>query len=390
MSTELRVTIDQLVAPVPGGIGRYTEELTRELIAQAPPECSVAGIVSAVGEEEMEQLSTLLPGLAEIIRLPLPRRELALAWRFGATSIPGRGPDGTWRSPKGMLHATSPLAPLGRHDRINDPGNQTVVTIHDVLAWTHPESLGSGTVAFHKAMAKRAQRHADAVVVPSHAVASELGELLDFGDRIRVIGGAVSAKLQVPVDAEERAARLALPERYIFTMGSLEPHRRLSALIESLAHPDSVDLPLLIAGPSAWGGLEVAGVAAEAGLAEDRVRTLGTLSDADLSVVLDRASVFVLPSASAGFGLPVVEAFSFGTPVVHSDAPALVEVAAGAGYTVPLSHEAGYPARLAQAIASIVDDPDTVERMRVQSLDRARAFSWADSAAGVWQLHAEL
>src|SRR5690606_28468681 len=230
-------------------------------------------------------------GLQEIIRMPLPRRELQLAWRAGIT-FPGRTIDGTIRGAKGMLHAMNSIAPLTKHDRVNDVGNQVVVTVHDVAAWTHPDSLPPGRAALVRAMAKRAHRHADAVITPTHAVAAELNQIHDFGDRIRVIGGAVSTKLVTPVDADARAERLGLPERYILSAGTLEPRKRLTSLIASLAHPESADLPLLIAGPAGRCGSDVAAVAAARGLAPDRVRVRGFLPDADLAVALGRATVF--------------------------------------------------------------------------------------------------
>ena len=81
-----------------------------------------------------------------------------------------------------------------------------------------PETLTRHGVAWHKAMAKRAQRYADAIVVPTHAVADQLGEILDVGDRIRVIGGAVSPKLTIPVDADRRAEDLE-PARAVPSCG---------------------------------------------------------------------------------------------------------------------------------------------------------------------------
>ncbi|MEX1078633.1 MAG: glycosyltransferase family 1 protein [Homoserinimonas sp.] len=383
--TTLRVVVDHIVAPVPGGVGRYTEELTRQLIALAPPDCDVAGLVSASSDEDYDRLRMLLPGLADLVALPLDRRNLRRAWQAGITSVPG-----TTMTDKGMVHAPSLLAPLGKHDRLNEVGNQTVVTIHDVAPWTHPDALSPRKVAWHKAMAKRSRRYADAVVVPTHAVAAELDDIMGFGERIRVIGGAVSPKLTTPVDADARAERLELPERYILSVGTLEPRKGLEPLIRSLAHADSADLPLLIAGPSGWGDLDVASIAADAGLEPGRVRTVGFLPDADLAVALDRATVFAFPSIAEGFGLPVIEALSFGTPVVHSDTPAVVEVAAGAGVTVPREDPAGYPERLAQAIASVANDATLAERLRFQGLDRSGAFSWQDSAEKVWQLHADL
>lgn len=380
MTTTLSVIIDPMASARSQGIGRYTEELTRELIRVAPEGCEVTGITSAISAEQDKTLAMLLPGIAGIHHSTLSRPALETAWRLGFGRITG----------KGMVHSTSLLAPLHRHDRLHNEADQIVVTIHNAVPWTHPETMPWRLAAWHRAMTKRAYRFADSVVVPSHAVAAQLAERFAFGDRLRVIGGAVSSKLRTPVDADARAARLGLPADYILSVGSLKPRKGLRELISSLAHPDSVDLPLIIVGPDVWNGVSVDSIAAEAGLPEGRVRTLGFLTDADLAVALDRARVFVFPSIAEGFGLPVVEAFHFGTPVVHSDDPAVLEVAAEAGITVELADAEGYPARLAAAIASVVTNPALAERLRFTGLDRAGAFSWRDSALKVWQLHADI
>jgi glycosyltransferase involved in cell wall biosynthesis len=379
--TTLRVIIDQMVATVPGGIGRYTEELTRELISTAPRGCDVEGIVSKVPRETSNDILARLPGLAELTTLALPRRELARAWQHGiATGARGRG----------MIHATSLLAPLRKIDRVNSLGEQVAVTIHDVVPWTHPETLTPHGVAWHKALARRARRYADAIVVPTHTVASELADIMKFGDRIRVIGGAVSSHLVLPADADARATALDLPADFILSVGTLEPRKGIASLITAMAHPDAPSFPLLIVGPPGWGDLDVAKLVAEAGLQPDRVRVLGFLSDSDLALVLDRASLFVFPSLAEGFGLPLIEAMHFGTPVVHSDAPALVEVTAGAGIVVARDDPAGYPERLAQAMNTALGDVARYEQLSVAGYDRSHAFSWRDSAEKVWQLHADL
>ncbi len=378
--TTLRVIIDQIVAPVPGGIGRYAEELTRALIATAPRGSNVAGIVSASPEPDYQKIAELLPGLSSLYKSALARRELSAAWQHGFTRLPGTG----------MVHATSLLAPLHRHDRNTGRNEQIAVTIHDAVPWTHPETLTPRGVSWHKAMAKRAERYADAIVVDTHAVAEQLSDILDLGDRVRVIGAAVSSSLQIPPDADERAARLELPERFLLSVGTLEPRKGLEPLIRSLAIDVPPDVPLLIVGPAGWGTIDVDAVARDAGLEEGRVRALGRLDDADLAVVLSRAAVFVFPSLAEGFGLPLIEAFSLGTPVVHSDDPALVENSAGAGIAVARDDPEGYPARLAAAIREVLDDPGLADRLSVAGRDRARAFSWRDSAEKVWQLHADL
>ena len=377
----LRVIVDQMVAPVPGGIGRYTEELTRALIRSAPAECEVEGIVSSSSPAQYELIEAALPGLANLHKTSLARRELAAAWHLGVTASSGTG----------MIHAPGLLAPLRRHVRAVD-GTQIAVTIHDVLAWTHPSSLTPTTVAWTKGMLKRARKHADAIVVPSHTVAWQLTEIMDLGDRVRVIGGAVGSQLMLPAIpiVEERLQALGLPSQYILTSGSLDPRKAVTALITALGLPGAPDLPLIVLGPDTWGELDLAAVADEAGLEPGRVRAISGLSDSDLAVVIARASVFVYPSLEEGFALPIIEAFHLGTPVVHSDAPALVEAAGDAGVMVERADAKEYPARLADAVNRVLGDSVLRGHMSIFGGDRSRAFSWRDSAERVWQLHADL
>ena len=378
--TTLRVVVDQVLAPVPGGIGRYTVELTRSLIANAPRGCDVEGVVAAHPQSEYDRLTDLIPGLSGLAKAPLGRRELSLAWQAGLAGLPGRG----------MVHSTSLLAPLFRHDRALEPATQTVATIHDTVPWTHPHTLTPRGVRWHKAMARRAHRFADAVVVPTHAVADELSERFDFGDRLRVIGGAVSRDLTVPADANAVADELGLPEAYALSIGTLEPRKGIEPLIQAMGHPDAPDIPLLIVGPAGWGDVSIADIVARENLPEDRVRSLGFVSDEQLAVLLQRATVFVFPSLAEGFGLPVVEALSLGTPTIISDTPALVEVAADAAAVVARDDPEHYPERLAQAMYQIVNDVELSTRLGVVGIDRSHAFSWSDSADKVWQLHADL
>ena len=374
--TTLRVIIDDMLAPQPGGLSRYTEELTRALIAGAPRGCTVEGFVAASPEPDYALIAQRLPGLATLHKSALARRELQAAWQHGFTRLPGGG----------MWHATSLFAPLGKHDRLNE-GEQIAVTIHDTVAWSHPDSMSPRTVAWHKAMVKRAHRYADAIVVPSHTVAEQLRDIVDLGDRVRVIAGAPSSALRVPDDADARAAALGLPERYVLAIGGIEPRRGIDELIRAMGRVPG-DIPLILAGHGSTAD-EIAAAARDAGLAEGRVRALGTLPDGDLAVALARATVFAYPNLEEGFGMPMLEAFAHGTPVVHSDAPALVELAADAGVVVERDGE-GYADRLAEAITRVLDDTVLAEHLRYYGLDRAKAFTWRGAAEQVWALHADL
>jgi glycosyltransferase involved in cell wall biosynthesis len=379
--TTLRVVLDQVGDPVPSCIGRYALELTRALIETAPRGCDVAGIVASSPPSEYERIEQHLPGLSDLFKSALDRRQLAAAWQHGFTRLPGAG----------MVHAPSLFAPLYRHDRIHSPGEQIVVTIHHSAAFTHPETLPNRTVAWTQAMAKRAERYADAIVVPTHAVANDLADALDLGDRVRVIAAAVSPSLDPGPSQESRAAALGLPERYVLAVGGLDGLSGIPALVRAAAGPHAPEVPLLLVGvsPDELDEL-VRRLDLDASFTPERVRALGVLGETDLAVAYARATVVAVPAISAGSGLVALEAMSLGAPVVHSDTPALLEVCSDAGVVVARDDAEGYPERLADAVRSVLDDSTLAAELTVRGRDRAGAFSWRDSAEKTWQLHADL
>jgi glycosyltransferase involved in cell wall biosynthesis len=373
----LRVIVDEVTSAPNGGLARYAEELTRQLIATAPRGSNVAGIVSASPEPDYALLAERLPGLVELYKSPLARRELAAAWSHGFTRLPGAG----------MVHATSLLAPLHRHEQLSGRNDQTVVTVHDAIAWTDPDLLPPRQASWNRTMTKRAERFADAVVAPTHAVAEVLAENFEFGDRLRVIGGAPSSRLQAMPDDAARRERLGLRPDYLVTVAGLHRRKGLDVLIDALSRVDDIALVVVGAAPADAEG--IAELASERGLDAGRITVLDPLDDDDLAAVLQGATAFLQASRAEGFGLALVEAMAFGLPVIHSDAPALVEVAADAGIVIPRD-DAQESEAYAAAVREVLDDAELRGRLSLAARDRSRAFSWRDSAEKVWQLHADL
>jgi glycosyltransferase involved in cell wall biosynthesis len=369
--------VEQLLAPVPGGTGRYTAELAAALARSAAPGDGVDGWSAW----HRDVGPAVIDGVDGPRRLPLSARALALAWERGIGPVP-TGVD--------VVHAPTPLLPpppgplAPRLGGRRDVG--LVVTIHDAVPWTHPETLTPHGARWHRAMGERAARHADIVITPSVAVARDLRTWLGLGpDQVSVVPlGVSAAATTVPPDADARAARLGLPKRpYLLTLATLEPRKGLDVALRALARPEAPPVPLLHVGPRGWGDTDLAGAAAAAGLDGARARSLGRLADADLAVALSRAAALLVPSRAEGFGLPVLEAMALGVPVIVSDVPALVEVGGEAVVTVPV----GDAAALAAAAATVLDDGDLRTRLSAAGLARARGFSWNAAAAEVWSLY---
>ncbi|KYJ99896.1 glycosyltransferase [Microbacterium sp. CH1] len=357
MGARLRVVLDQLVHVVDPDQAWASRDLATGLVQTAPPNCAVDAIVPAGAE-------VALPGIGDVRSLPIGRRELAASWQLGIA--PGVG--------GGLIHAPTLLAPLVRHDRVHD-NDQTTVTLWDLRAWEAPSELSRAAVAWHRGMVRRAVRHADAVVVPSHAMAERLSELTKLGDRLRVIAGASPRDLRVPVDARRRREELSLPEDYVVLAG---PEQTLSAGFRG-AVAAGLDAVVLGAGEGAEPRL--AEVAAAAGLPERRAHIRGTLDGADRAAVLSGSRAFIATDPISAWPWRAVEAMTVGAAVVAVDSGAHRDVIADGGLLVSAED-------IPDAVADVAGDAG--DRLRVLAADRARAFSWDSSAERVWALHADL
>lgn len=368
---ELVLIAEQLLAPVPGGTGRYTRELAAALAAHAPADWTVSSVVA----RHPDPSPAVVPGVEGPRVLPLPPRALVRAWEYGLPLWPGGD----------TVHAPTPLAPPAPKR-----GRGLVVTVHDLVAWTHPETLTRRGAAWHRKVITRALASAGAIVVPTAAVAAELTQYLPGTvARVHVVGHGVPAVLSIPPDpelADRVRNRLRLPESYVLAVGTVEPRKGLDVLVDALSRPAAPDLPLVVVGPKGWGGVNLHAYAEHRGLPPERVYVLGAVTDEELAVVLYGAAVLVAPSLAEGFGLPLLEAMAAGVPVVHSDAPALVEVAAGTG-VLARRHD---PAALATALRTVFADPQRTAVRVDAARRRAAHFTWERAARSVWDIHVEL
>ena len=362
--------LEQTLAPVPGGTGRYAAELAAALSRTAG---DGDALTTWTAWHRDVTPSHVEPGVRAPHRLPLGRRALALAWECGLPPAP-RGVD--------VLHAPTLLFPPRRQP--------LVVSLHDTVPWTHPETLTAHGVRWHRAMAKRAVQVADAVAVPTEAVRADLHDVLPaLRGRVCVLGGGFAPALAVPPGPDvmaEVAERYCLSETYVLSLATLEPRKGLDVLVEALGELKDRAPALVVVGQPAWGEVDVARLAGSAGLPADKLRVLGRIPDPDLAVVLRRAAMLVVPSRAEGFGLPVAEAMAAGTPMICSDVPALVEVAGDAALVVPR----GDPHALAEAIDGLARDPATRRALAEAGLARAPQFTWDGVARRAWALYRDL
>lgn len=249
-----------------------------------------------------------------------------------------------------------------------------VLTVHDVTSLLLPNTLYLGNRVTWLRNFRAALHSADRIVADSRATARLLRDLMGTPwDRLTVIHAASSRRLHSVSKGEalaESTAFFGLPDRFILTVGTLEPRKDHATLLAALRLRR--DFPLLaIVGAVGWRSRGILRMI-RAAESEGRVRYLGRVSDAQLAVLYGAAMAMVYPSLYEGFGLPVVEAMACGCPVLCTWSSSLPEVGGdSARYFRP--HDA---ADLAAQLNRMVFESGRLDEMSASGRVRAAQFSF--------------
>ncbi len=349
-----------------GGARSYALSLLRALAALEGPEEYVLLSDTEVPEEErggVRRVSVPMPGgtlarpLAEALALPL------LARRIGAD----------------VFHGTKQTLPAG----LRCP---RVVTVLDLAPHLFPHTFSRAAGIYLRHSTAAAVRRADHVLAISDTTARDVSSVLGVSpDRVTVVPLGVDPRmLRVvdPAEIDEVRRRHGLPERYVLTVGTLQPRKNVDVVLDAVERLADTggDPPLyVVAGRVGW---MVDDVIARLN-ASPLGRFLGSIPEADLLPLLAGATVFLSPSSYEGFGLAVAEAMAAGTAVIAGLGSASDDVVGAAGVRVE--------PRSVEAVADALDYllRDDAERTRLAAAGRARVkiFTWERTARGTREVY---
>ena len=358
------------------GMHRYVSALLAALSQE--PGLAVTAFVPASGSDLHRAYD--LPRSIALEAAPawLRRPWVRIAWEQAA--LPAR----LTRAGVDLLHAPAHAMPASA--RV-----PSIVTVHDLSFFRMPEAFPAAKARYLQLAMRHAARRADALLAVSAFTKRELVALLGVpAERVHVVHNGVDPHCRVlPADEVAAWRRAAgLPERFLLALGTLQPRKNLSTLIEAYALlrarlPEAPDL--VLAGAPGWGDSGLARRAEALGLGP-HLHLPGFVPEADLPLLYNAASLLAFPSWYEGFGLPVLEAMACGTPCLVADAGSLPEVAGAAAPALP----PGDPAAWARAMADLLATPERQAALRAAGLERAGEFSWARTAAGTAEVYREV
>jgi len=352
------------------GIGRYTRVLAEHLVQTAGAEDRLRLFCLDFSRKAQ---SPEVPGAELKAHRLIPGRVLQRAWRH----LGGPAFD-LLAGPADVFHFTNFILPPLRRGR-------SVVTIFDMSFERFPQFAEDRNLRFLRAGIRDTVARADAIVTISQFSADEIEALLpDSRGKLHPIPLGISPSFQRPaVEAIATLRRkLGIDRPYLLTVGTIEPRKNLSFLVDVFERMQDRDLDLVVAGMPGWKCEPILARFADSPLA-DRIHYVQYVPDGGLAALYAGAELFVVPSHYEGFGFPPLEAMACCTPVVSSCGGSLPEVLGDAACVL-----AGFDAdHWAAEISSLLADSDRLGALVAAGIARAASYRWDTTARQTWDVY---
>ena len=255
-----------------------------------------------------------------------------------------------------------------------------VVTIHD-LVWVHaPETMRARTRIGERLLMKPALQRADRVATDSNATATAL--TAEFSWLRSPISTVAPGTTSLPSPGSfSSLEQVGITRPYALFVGTLEPRKNLGRLIEAyglLPASARSACDLVIVGGSGWKQTSLADDVRRGGLEKNVIFT-GFVDDGMLATLYANCLFLAMPSLYEGFGFPIVEAQSFGKPVLTSNTSSMPEVAGHSALLV----DPNDPRAIADAFGRLCSDAQLRQTIAAGARLNAERFTWENHARGM-------
>ncbi len=334
------------------GVQRYSAELVKaadELIAAGDVPSALLGA-----------RFTLLAPPDAITSLPLKRivtRQVGTRRGHTWDQI-----DLAWAARGGMLLSLANSGPVLHR--------QHLVVLHDAQAYRHPEFFSRSYLLVHRTLGRLFARTAQLATVSVFS-RSELAWALGVAEESIAIIPNSAEHIRRIVPDETILTRLGLTQGHFFlALGTMSRNKNFALAIEASRLLRRPDYPLVVVG---GGNQHVFG--GDGFQTSDGIMA-GRLSDEEIAALYKHATAFIFPSIYEGFGVPLLEAMSFGCAVIASNARAVVETCGdAAAYFDPMDARA-----LAQLMEQRIAGEPPISQLLVRQERRLALYSWKRSA----------
>lgn len=249
---------------------------------------------------------------------------------------------------------------------------KAIVTVHDATFWKYPQTISKGGKYYYRPILTHSASRINHFITVSESSKDDLIKYLKIpNNAITVTYEALDIDFEKLNSNSVKEDNKYINEKYILSVGTIEPRKNIQTLIKAfciLKQKYNINYKLILTGRSGWKDkLEIPTEVL------DNIIFTGYVSDEELLSLYSNASIYVFPSIYEGFGFPLLEAMSSGTPIVASLTSSLPEIGGNACIYVndPFS-----PEEYAKTIFEVLSDSLQQEMMVNSGYQRVKEFSW--------------
>ena len=262
---------------------------------------------------------------------------------------------------------------------------KAVVTIHDMSFARYPEFAEQKNLDYLQRVIRRTVERADAILAVSRFSKQEIETCLDVSPaKVFAIPLGIASTYGRPSPAAlaDMRRQLNLDRPYLLTVGTIEPRKNLTFMMDVFDQLKGFDGDLVIAGRPGW-KFEPILARMLRSPKRDRIRHLPDIGDAQLPGLYAGAELFLITSRYEGFGFPPLEAMACGTAVVASTGGSLPEILGDTALLVP-GFETG---SWVEALETLLQDNARRAAMAARGPGHAARYTWTETARQTWEVY---
>jgi glycosyltransferase involved in cell wall biosynthesis len=370
LSVRIAVNTRFLLSGQLEGFGWYSHEILKRMVAEHPEEEFIFFF-----DRSFDPKFVYGPNITPVVLYP-PARHPVLFWIWFELLIPWA----LWRYKADVFFSPDSMCSL----RSKTP---TVMTCHDLVPLHFPEQIEKRHRGYLLKFLPKWLQRADHLLSVSTFVKNDIAQTCGIlPEKISAVYNGCRADFHPLSETEKKDVRdqFAGGSDFFFYAGAIHPRKNVHRLIRAFdlfRKQNKSNAKLLLAGRFAWQTGEVLS-AWEAAAYKEEILFLGYVREGDLPRLTASALASVYVSISEGFGLPLLEAMSSGTPVITSNISCLPEIAGDAAMLVdPFSEE-----DIAAALTSMIREKDFREQLIQKGSRRCKDFSWEGAAEQIYQI----
>lgn len=352
------IVFNALQTSLSGGIGRYCYELSKSIYEQYKIDFKIV-----IREEDKRLFNFANLSDLIIVQGIKNSKQRNYCEQFKLPKLIYK------KYPDAIIHYPDTMAPLFAK-------NEIITTVHDLAFKSLKNAFTWKTVLWKNVITDLSMKKSDKVITITEFVKSEVLKYYpNVDNKINVIYNGFNDFSKDPIDLNNIKKNILnlKDSKYILTVSTISPRKNMDGLVKAfnLLRNKVSDYKLVIAGKNGWLYESVYKLIDKLEL-NDSVVFTGEVNDDELKFLYKNAGVFVYPSFYEGFGLPPLEAMSYGIPCVVSNRASIPEVVGDAAVKI----DPNDLNKLANILLRVIQDEILCKNLRINSRERLKYFSW--------------